>query len=77
MKKNVQETAPLVPQLAYKLGGITYVPHYRNSSVYVGPGYHLTHKRYSAEQLVLAGAAAVTQMLWIRGNYGVVTDGNP
>ena len=36
-----------------------------------------TQKRYSAEQLVLAGATAVNNLLWIRANHGIVSDGNP
>ena len=78
MKRNTSDSAPLVAQLTYKLGDITYVPHFRNSSVYVGPGYpRATQKRYSEEQLVSAGATAVNNLLWIRANHGIVTDGNP
>jgi hypothetical protein len=76
MKKNTQESAPLIAQMAYKLNGVTYLPHYRNASVYVGPGYPKT-PRYSAEQLALAGATAVNEMLWVRGNHGIVTDIHP
>jgi hypothetical protein len=75
--RNTKEAAPVSVQMAYKLGDIVYVPHYRNSSVYVGPGYPRNAKRYSAEQLVLAGAAVVNQLLWPRGNHGIVTDNNP
>jgi hypothetical protein len=76
--KSSKESAPLLAQVAYKLGDITYVPHYRNSSVYIGPGYPRVDKsRYSAEQLMLKGAIAVTEILWTRGNHGIVTDTNP
>jgi len=39
MKRNTGEAAPVTAQAAYKLKDVTYVPHYRNSSLYVGPGY--------------------------------------
>lgn len=76
--KSSKESTPLVAQVAYKIGNITYVPHYRNSSIYVGPGYPKENKtRYSIEQLALAGAVAVTELLWVRANHGIVTDTNP
>lgn len=78
MKINVQDAAKLIPQVAYKMGDVTYVPHYRNSSVYVGPGYPRFNKtRYSVEQLALAGAVAVHEFLWVRSNHGIVTDEKP
>lgn len=60
---------------AYVYQGVTYVPHYRNLSVYVGPGYPIhTQKRWSAEELVEAGATPKQTALWVRGTYGTVTD---
>ena len=78
MKRHTADSAPCMTQTAYKLRDVTYVPHFRNSSVYVGPGYpKYTKARYSAEQLVLAGAASVSEMLWVRANHGIITDSNP
>ena len=62
----------------YRKDGITYVPHYRNASVYVGPGYpkfNLT--RYSEQDLLDAGAKRQEQMMWPRSQYGIVTDEKP
>lgn len=71
------EPAARTAQVAYKLNDVTYVPHYRNSTIFVGPGYP-THnkKRYSASELLAAGAASVPEFLWARGAHGVVTDSN-
>ena len=78
MKRNSPEAAPQMAQIAYKLNTVTYVPHYRNGSVYVGPGYpKFNRTTYSAAELVLAGAAAVHKMLWIRANHGIVNEVNP
>jgi len=78
MKRNTQEAAPCSAQSAYKFNGVTYVPHYRNHSVYVGPGYPKHNRtRYSADELVLAGAALITELLWVRSNHGIVNEINP
>jgi hypothetical protein len=78
MKRDTAEGAPLFAQVTYKLNDVTYVPHFRNSDIYVGPGYPRANKeRYSAAQLIAAGAMATSNLLWSRGNYGVVTDSNP
>jgi hypothetical protein len=78
MKRNSADSAPLVAQLTYKLGDVTYVPHFRNSSVYIGPGYpRENQERYSSDQLVSAGAIATNNLLWIRANHGIITDRNP
>lgn len=77
MKRNSSEAAPLVTNVAYKLGGITYLPHYRNWNVFVGPGYpRANSKRYTKAELVNAGAEAVEKMLWSRGEHGVINDVN-
>jgi hypothetical protein len=78
MKRNSPEAAPQMAQIAYKLNTVTYVPHYRNGSVYVGPGYpKATKQRYSAEELLGAGDKPVQALLWLRGTYGIVSDVNP
>jgi hypothetical protein len=65
-------------QTVYILGEVTYVPHYRNPSVFVGPGYPVFNKtRYSEEQLVYAGAKRNGFPLWKRGTHGIVTDQKP
>lgn len=62
----------------YIKDGVTYVPHYSNSSVYVGPGYpRFTNARYSENDLLNAGAVKETRFLWTRGHYGTVTDARP
>lgn len=69
------ESAALYPTEVYEKDGVTYVPHYRNSSIYIGPGYpHASSKRYTAEQLVAAGAQKGVRMLWSRAQHGEVTD---
>jgi len=78
MKRNTGEAAPVTAQVAYKLQDVTYVPHYRNSSLYVGPGYPKFNRSvYTAAELVLAGAASVQAALWSRGNYGIVNEIHP
>jgi hypothetical protein len=78
MKRNTGEAAPVTAQVAYKLQDVTYVPHYRNSSLYVGPGYPKFNRSvYTAAELVLAGAASVHEVLWARGTYGTVNEIHP
>ena len=78
MKRNTGEATPVVAQVAYKLKDVTYVPHYRNCHLYVGPGYpRLNRTTYSAAEVVLAGAASVHEMLWTRSNHGIVNESNP
>lgn len=68
----------LIETTVYTKNGITYVPHYRNSSVFVGPGYpRYTRARYAEHELIDAGAKREERMLWIRSHYGVVTDAMP
>jgi hypothetical protein len=72
------EKASVYSMDVYKKDGVTYVPHYRNSSIFVGPGYpHACNKRYTAEELVLAGAKKDVGMLWSRAQHGEVTDTKP
>jgi hypothetical protein len=75
MIENREET---FMQTVFILNEVTYVPHYRNPSVFVGPGYPIFNKeRYSQEQLVAGGAKRSALALWKRSTYGVVTDQNP
>lgn len=74
----MSEKAPVVETTTYVLGGITYVPHYRNNSVFVGPGYPLFNTaRYSAIELLELGAERKHKHLWTRGAYGLVDAANP
>ncbi len=72
------EKADLHEAVAYELRGITYLPHYRNKNVFVGPGYpRHTMMRYSDMEMQLMGATPKTMMLWARGENGHVSNGNP
>ena len=78
MKRNTHEPAPRDNYTAMQLGDITYLPHYRNKSIFVGPGYpHLNGSRFSQDELFRAGAKTVEMSLWIRNEHGVVTDSKP
>jgi len=64
-------------QTVYRLGQITYLPHYRNDSVFVGPGYpRRTQAQYSVADLLAAGAEKDTLALWHRGSGGTVNAQN-
>ena len=64
-------------QTVYRLGQITYLPHYRNDSVFVGPGYpRYTKAQYSVSDLLAAGAEKTTLALWHRGSGGTVNAQN-
>jgi hypothetical protein len=66
------------PTATYRLNDVLYVPHYRNSSIFVGPGYSNRNIRtYTAFALEDAGAMKETHMLWSRGIFGEVTTANP
>ena len=56
-------------QSAYKIGAITYLPHYRHADRYVGPGYGLRHlDHHSSQELLNAGAERVQIMLMTRNH---------
>lgn len=64
--------------LTFVRNGITFLPHYRNRHIFVGPGYGRHNvNRYSQQELLLLGAKPVTQMLWHRGSEGIVDERNP
>jgi hypothetical protein len=78
MKKNTHESSPRDLYTAMQLGDVFYLPHYRNMSVYVGPGYpRINQNRFSKEELLSAGAKAVEKMMWLRGEHGIVNSSNP
>jgi hypothetical protein len=61
----------------YRLNEVTFLPHYRNHNIYVGPGYPKVKDRYSELELIAMGAKPEVMMLWSRGINGSVSDGNP
>ena len=78
MKDNEASSAPLIVQKAFKINGIVYVPHYRNDSMYVGPGYpRQTRSIYSASELIAIGATQIKTILWSRGSHGLINERNP
>jgi len=69
------------PQLEQKVvyikDGITYVPHYRNSKIFVGPGYpKFNTSLYSENDLLSAGAEQSSLFLWTRGTTGAISKVN-
>lgn len=71
------EIAPCVQSYAYTGNGVTYVPHFRNQSVFIGPGYPKKNKKlWTESELQKAGAKRKVTMLWPRGTTGVVNDRN-
>lgn len=64
--------------VVYDLNGVTYLPHYRNKNIFIGPGYpHQNMTRYSDKELQMMGAQPRVEMLWRRGDSDRVTDSNP
>jgi hypothetical protein len=52
----------------YRLGGIMYVPHY-TEECYVAPGFTTDRsRRYTAQQLLDAGAKPELKLMFIRTN---------
>jgi hypothetical protein len=57
---------------------VTYLPHYRNFNVYVGPGYgNGNYDLYTLNELVDAGAKVEMRFLWTRGSHGEVNERRP
>lgn len=70
--------APLEESVVFTKDGITYLPHYRNNSLFVGPGYGKNNlKRFSEIQLLSMGAEKDKMFLWHRGTTGVVNEVKP
>ena len=60
---------PVVQQRAYLLNGVTFLPHYQEPGLYVGPGYGKhNHRKYPAFELTMLGAEPIVLMLWERGH---------
>lgn len=60
---------------AFRLGGIVYVPHYLDATLFVGPGYGKQNRKlYSAGELRDMGAVAVSEFLWPRPKYSMPID---
>ena len=69
----IHDRAPLVENYAYQLKSVTFLPHYRNENIFVGPGYpRQTTTVYTADELLKAGAERIVISLWSRGKMGVV-----
>jgi hypothetical protein len=64
--RKVIHLEPTYPYTAYKLRGVTYIPHYLSPDAFVGPGYLKTRKKQSSAELISAGAVSVKEMLWHR-----------
>ena len=70
--------APLELSVVFIKNGITYLPHYRNSSVFVGPGYgRFNSTQYSENQLLVRGAEKEKRFLLSRGTTGAVSEVTP
>jgi len=77
MKLMTRDSTPREFQRVYRKGDVVYVPHFRNSDAYVGPGYpRFTKQRYTEYELVAGGAVQESMPLWVRGKYGLVNDAN-
>jgi hypothetical protein len=69
MREEAEKTLTKV----YKLGQVTYVPHYQDGSVYVRPGYGVFHRDvYTEKQLIEANAKPSSMMLWPRSRFGSI-----
>ena len=75
---NETSKALTVETTTYVINNTTYVPHFRNVHVFVGPGYPRSNRKlYTSADLLAAGATPVPKFLWTRGEHGVVTAANP
>jgi hypothetical protein len=66
MANSGNEIMQLEKQKVFKLGEITYLPHYSHKGLYVGPGR--SSVSYTELQLTNNGAKASTEFLWERNN---------
>jgi len=72
-KAKADEKAELHKYTVFKLNGITYVPHYRDTQRYVSPGYGRFHKNvFTASDLFSAGAVPTVAFLWKRSEFGIL-----
>lgn len=66
MKPEAQ-IAERFPTKAFRLGSVTYVPHYQSPAYYVGPGYPKhTDALWTETTLRAMGAKEVSEFLWHR-----------
>ena len=71
----MREVAEKKDYLTYNLNGITYLPHYQNSNLYIGPGYPRHNKNiYKPDDLLAVGAKAVMLHIWKRMENGIPTE---
>jgi len=66
-----REESELAAAKCYELDGVLYVPHYTRHGVFARPGYTeglrgRTGSPVAELELQLAGATAVTRILWAR-----------
>lgn len=72
------DSTPRDSQMCFIKHGVTYVPHYRNKNIFVGPGYPLLNQnRFTRDELLTRGAKCIDKMLWPRGEHGFVDAANP
>jgi hypothetical protein len=77
MNQNTMK-APHEDAAVFIKDGITYVPHYRNINIFVGPGYGKDNStRYSEIQLLSMGAEKAYMFLWPRSMHGIVSEVKP
>jgi len=69
--KATEEYSNRVEYTVYKHNKITYIPHYRDIKLYVGPGFHKRYNNvtYKAEELLAGGATPHTMSLWERPKF--------
>lgn len=66
LDSNTSSLEMTFPYTVYVRKGITYLPHYREN-VFVSPGHGSAPSRtYTEAELKALGAAAKTEMLWLR-----------
>ena len=58
---------PVMQQRAYLLDGVTFLPHYQEPGLFVGPGYGKHNRtKHTAFGLAMFGAEPIVLMLWER-----------
>lgn len=75
-----KEPAPRVETKVYELNGVTYLPHYKNPSIFVAPGYprgrgapDMKHA-FTEHRMLNEGARPKTMFLWSRVVEGELTN---
>ena len=67
----MRELAEKKDYLTFNLNGVTYLPHYQDSKLYVGPGYPRHNKNiYTSADLLTMGAKASMSHIWKRVEHG-------